>query len=343
LEPGILALPLAVKEREAQATLEEFDRSMRLASLAFLALAAGLALSLSRRISEPIRDLTRATRRVAGGDLEARVSTPSRDELKGLFDSFNQMASDLERQRRDLERSNRLAAWAEMARQVAHEVKNPLTPIQLSAEHLQRVWRDQAPDFGATLETCTDTILRQVRALRGIVTEFSAFARPPVPEPEPADLEGLVREALRPYTSSLPPGVRLEVEPVGPLPSLRLDRRLVSRAFVNLVENGLHAVGDAGRITVRLDLSGDGTAVELAVEDDGPGLSAEARSRAFEPFFSTKANGSGLGLALVKRVVEDHGGSVDLASVPGGPTRVTLRFPLRISGRIIQSEDPAAS
>lgn len=328
LEPGILALPLAVKEQEAQATLEEFDRSMRLASLAFLALAAALALSLSRRIAEPIRDLTRATRRVASGDLEARVSTPGRDELKGLFDSFNQMASDLERQRRDLERSNRLAAWGEMARQVAHEVKNPLTPIQLSAEHLQRVWRDQAPDFGATLQACTDTILRQVRALRGIVTEFSAFARPPVPEPEPADLEGLVREALRPYGNSLPPGVKLSVEPAASLPSLRLDRRLVARAIVNLVENGLHAIGDAGRIAVRLAPSTDGNAVDLTVEDDGPGLSAEARARAFEPFFSTKVNGSGLGLALVKRVIEDHGGSAELVSQPGGPTRVTLRFPI---------------
>jgi nitrogen fixation/metabolism regulation signal transduction histidine kinase len=329
LEPGILALPLAVKEREAQATLDEFDRSMRLASLAFLALAAGLALSLARRISEPIRDLTRATRRVAGGDLEARVSTASRDELKGLFDSFNQMAGDLERQRRDLERSNRLAAWAEMARQVAHEVKNPLTPIQLSAEHLQRVWRDQAPDFGATLLACTDTILRQVRALRGIVTEFSAFARPPVPEPEPADLEALVREAVRPYESALPPGVHLAVEAAGPLPRLPLDRRLVARAVVNLVENSLHAVGDAGRISVRLVAHPAEGAVELTIEDDGPGLSAEARTRAFEPFFSTKASGSGLGLALVKRVAEDHGGSAELASEPGGPTRVTLRFPLK--------------
>jgi nitrogen fixation/metabolism regulation signal transduction histidine kinase len=210
---------------------------------------------------------------------------------------------------------------------VAHEVKNPLTPIQLSAEHLQRVWRDQAPDFGTTLQACTDTILRQVRALRGIVTEFSAFARPPVPEPEPADLEALVREALRPYGSALPPGVRLEVEPAGPLPSLRLDRRLVARAVVNLVENGLHAVGEAGRIAVRLAPSPEGTAVLLTVEDDGAGISAEASARAFEPFFSTKTNGSGLGLALVKRVVEDHGGSAELVSRPGGPTRVTLRFP----------------
>jgi signal transduction histidine kinase len=326
VEPGILALPLAVKEREVRATLEAFDRSMRLASLAFLALAAGLALSLSRRIAGPIRELTGATRRVAAGDLEARVATASRDELKELVDAFNQMAGDLDRQRRDLERSNRLAAWAEMARQVAHEVKNPLTPIQLSAEHLLRVWRDRAPDFGATLEACTGTILRQVRTLRGIVTEFSAFARPPAPEPEPADLGPLVEEALRPYRSSLPPGVSLALDVEPGLPRLRLDRRLVSRAVVNLLENALHAVGDRGRIAVRVLSSKQDGLVEVAVEDDGPGLTPEALARAFEPFFSTKGNGSGLGLALVRRVAEDHGGSA-LLTRDGGTTRARLCIP----------------
>jgi signal transduction histidine kinase len=328
VEPGILALPLAVKEREARATLEDFDRSMRLASLAFLALAAGLALSLSRRISGPIRDLTQATRRIAGGDLRTRVATVSRDELKNLVDSFNQMASDLERQRRDLERSNRLAAWAEMARQVAHEVKNPLTPIQLSTEHLQRVWRDGAADFGATLEACTDTILRQVRTLRGIVTEFSAFARPPAPEPEEVDLGRLVEEAVRPYRNALPPGVALDVEVGTALPNLRLDRRLVARAVVNLLENALQAVGDGGRIVVRVGASnGD---LEVEVEDDGPGLAPDSLARAFEPFFSTKSHGSGLGLALVRRVAEDHGGSATLTSTLGQGTQARIRLPLSV-------------
>jgi signal transduction histidine kinase len=328
VEPGILALPLAVKEREVRATLEDFDRSMRLASLAFLALAAGLALSLSRYLSGPIRDLTRATRRIARGDLAARVTTRSRDELKDLVDSFNQMAGDLDRQRRDLERSNRRAAWADMARQVAHEVKNPLTPIQLSAEHLQRVWRDGARDFGTTLAVCTDTILRQVRTLRGIATEFSAFARPPAAVPEAVDLGRLVEQALRPYRSSLPPGVSLELVAAPDVPTLRLDRRLVSRAIVNLVENALNAVGDSGKIVVAVRPAEDGEAVEIVVEDDGPGLTSETLARAFEPFFSTKSNGSGLGLALVRRVAEDHGGSATLESLGDGVTRARLRFPI---------------
>ncbi|HJS59922.1 MAG TPA: HAMP domain-containing protein, partial [Vicinamibacteria bacterium] len=178
--PTILSIPLALPERENQAVLADLDRSIRVASILFLVAAAVIARAMAERISGPVRALTAATRRVAHGDLSARVEPRSRDELAALVTAFNQMASDLERQRRDLERSNRRAAWADMARQVAHEVKNPLTPIQLAAEHLRRVWEDSRAEFGPTLESCTRTILEQVRALRSIVTEFSAFARPPV-------------------------------------------------------------------------------------------------------------------------------------------------------------------
>ena len=324
-EPGVLSIPLALRQREAEAALQELDRTIRLASLVFLVVAAVLAHSISRRISGPIRDLTGATRKVARGDLEARVVASSRDELSQLVESFNQMAGDLERQRRDLERSNRLAAWAEMARQVAHEVKNPLTPIQLSAEHLRRVFRDRDQDFAATLETCTQTILKQVRILRGIVTEFSAFARPPAPVLEPQDISTLVPEVLRPYQAALPPGVELTLA-AEDTPPVLADRRLLERAVVNLVENALQAVGDQGQIRVAV-LAAEG-GVEVQVEDSGPGIEPELRERLFDPFFSTKTGGSGLGLALVKRIAEDHGGRVAIRSAPGEKTRAVLWFPV---------------
>jgi signal transduction histidine kinase len=322
-EPGILSIPLPLRQREVQAALTDLDRKIRLASTVFLLAAAGLALSISRRISGPIGDLTRATRDVARGDLAARVETTSRDELRQLVDAFNQMAGDLDRQRRDLERSNRLAAWAEMARQVAHEVKNPLTPIQLSAEHLRRVFRDGDADFGRTLEACTDTILKQVRTLRGIVTEFSAFARP-AGELELQQLPAIVQSALRPYQAALPPGVTLVVEMSRDVPPVRGDRRLLERAVVNLVENALQAVGDRGTIAVRVR-RGEGGRIEAEVEDSGPGIEPELRDRVFEPFFSTKTSGSGLGLALVKKIAEDHGGGASLATGP--PTRALLWIP----------------
>jgi signal transduction histidine kinase len=328
-EPGLLSIPQGMRQREEEAALEELDRTIRLGTFAFLVVAALLAQSIARRISDPIRDLTRATRRVAEGDLEARVSTQSRDELRDLVDSFNQMAGDLHRQRADLERSNRLAAWAEMARQVAHEVKNPLTPIQLSAEHLRRVFGDPAVNFGATLEACTDTILKQVRSLRRIVTEFSAFARPPAPTREPQDLAEIVSEAIAPYRAVLPPGVRLGLHLPPGLPTVQGDRRLLERAVLNLVENALQAVGEKGTIDVRTRAV-DGR-LEVEVEDSGPGLPPEMRDRLFEPFFSTKTGGSGLGLALVKKTAQDHGGGVRFESPAGGRTRAVLWLPAKES------------
>jgi two-component system nitrogen regulation sensor histidine kinase NtrY len=310
-----------------EATLEDLDRKIRLASVVFFALAALLAQSMARRISGPLRELTEATQRVAAGDLETRVTATSRDELRALVEAFNRMAGDLDRQRSALERSNRLAAWAEMARQVAHEVKNPLTPIQLSAEHLRRVFGDPGVDFATTLETCTQTILKQVRTLRGIVTEFSAFARPPAPVLERQDLKALLAEAVRPYQPALPPGVTLSLDVNDGVPAVMVDRRLLERAVVNLLENALQAVGEDGTIQVRLRSAEAGRRAVIEIEDSGAGVDSAVKDRLFEPFFSTKTSGSGLGLALVKRIAEDHGGGVALEPAPGRGTRAILWLP----------------
>jgi len=326
-EPGVLSMPLALRQKEVEATLEDLDRKIRLASVVFFALAALLAQSMARRISGPLRELTEATQRVAAGDLETRVTATSRDELRALVEAFNRMAGDLDRQRSALERSNRLAAWAEMARQVAHEVKNPLTPIQLSAEHLRRVFGDPGVDFAATLEICTQTILKQVRTLREIVTEFSAFARPPAPVLEKQDLKALLAEAVRPYQPALPPGVTLSLDFNDGVPAVMVDRRLLERAVVNLLENALQAVGEEGTIQVRLRSAEDGRRAVIEIEDSGAGVDSSVKDRLFEPFFSTKTSGSGLGLALVKRIAEDHGGGVALEPAPRRGTRAILWLP----------------
>jgi nitrogen fixation/metabolism regulation signal transduction histidine kinase len=326
-EPAVLSIPLALRQRELQTTLDQLDRTIRLSSLAFLVFAAALAHSMSRRISGPLRALTAATRRIADGDFGARVVTTNRDEILALVESFNQMASDLESQRHDLERSNRLAAWAEMARQVAHEVKNPLTPIQLSAEHLRRVYKDETVDFDATLSSCVETILKQVRTLRGIVTEFSAFVRPPEATLVAQDLGEVARSVLAPYTAHLAPTISVVLDVPDHLPRAMMDRRLVERALVNLVENALQAVHEGGTVSIVLGADDGSGRVSAEVADSGPGMEPETRERAFEPFFSTKSNGSGLGLALVKKIAEDHGGGVSIDSRLGKGTRVRLWLP----------------
>ena len=180
---AVLTIPLASRQQETEAQIDELDRRVLLAAVLFMLVGAAIGYYMAERIADPVNRLMRATRRIARGDLDARVLATSSDELRRLVDAFNQMADDLQRQRRELERTNRLAAWADMARQVAHDIKNPLTPIQLNAEHLRRVHVDQGRPLGGLIDECVSNILGQVRLLRQIAAEFSSFAS--VPEPRP--------------------------------------------------------------------------------------------------------------------------------------------------------------
>src|SRR6185295_1444468 len=151
---------------------------------------------MAERIADPVNRLTRATRRIARGDLDVRVASTSSDELRRLVDDFNQMAADLKRQRSAFERTQRLEAWADMARQVAHDIKNPLTPIQLSAEHARRINNDRGRPLSPVLDECVNAILSQVTLLRQIAAEFSSFASSPTPRPEQTDLPALIEEVV---------------------------------------------------------------------------------------------------------------------------------------------------
>src|SRR4029078_7802064 len=169
--------------------------------LFFILLGAGIGLSMAERIADPVRRLTRATQRIARGDFDAQIAVKSSDELRRLVDAFNSMASELKAQRTQLERTHRLEAWAEMARQVAHEIKNPLTPIQLSAEHLRRVHADRGEPLGEVLDGCVTSILGQVTLLRQIAAEFSSFASSPTARRAPAHPGHLATDSVRDYTA----------------------------------------------------------------------------------------------------------------------------------------------
>src|SRR5205085_286813 len=201
-------------------------------------------------IADPIRRLTRATRRIARGDFDAQIAVRSSDELRRLVDAFNSMAAELKAQRAELERTHRLEAWAEMARQVAHEIKNPLTPIQLSAEHLLRVHADRGKPLGPIVESCVASILGQVRLLRQISAEFSSFASSPTAKRAPVDLPPLVAEVIDPYRTGLEGRIAIDNRAQAPMPQVLVDRTLITRALSNIVENALHAMPGAGRLTV---------------------------------------------------------------------------------------------
>ena len=322
---AVLTIPLASRQQQTDAQIDELDRRVLLAAVLFMMVGAGIGYYMAERIADPVNRLMRATRRIARGDLDARVLATSSDELRRLVDAFNQMADDLQRQRRELERTNRLAAWADMARQVAHDIKNPLTPIQLNAEHLRRVHVDQGRPMGTVIDDCVSNILGQVRLLRQIASEFSSFASAPEPRPLDTNLHDLVSEVVEPYRSGLAGKVVIATH-IPPLPMICVDRMLIGRALTNVIENALHAMPGGGTLTIDAALAPH-KRVQLRVTDTGVGMDTDSISKIFEPYFSTKAIGTGLGLTIAKRNVEANGGTITVTSERGQGTSVTMTLP----------------
>ncbi|MBI1876441.1 MAG: HAMP domain-containing protein [Acidobacteria bacterium] len=321
---AILTIPLASRQQETEREKDDVNRRILLAALIFIVIGALSGYWMAERIADPVNRLTRATRRIAKGDLDARIAATSSDELRRLVDAFNSMAAELQRQRARLERTHRLEAWAEMARQVAHDIKNPLTPIQLSAEHLQRVHADRGKPLSPVLEGCLSSILLQVRLLRQIASEFSSFGSSPTPRPAPTSLAEVVRDVVRPYEAGLAQRIALDVRLPPDLPLVNIDRTLLARALTNIIENALHAMPGGGTLSISGD---DGNLVRLDISDTGVGMDPEALARIFEPYFSTKATGTGLGLTIAKRNIEMIGGTIEVQSARGRGTTVTLMMP----------------
>jgi nitrogen fixation/metabolism regulation signal transduction histidine kinase len=222
-----------------------------------------------------------------------------------------------------------------MARQVAHDIKNPLTPIQLSAEHAQRVNIDRGRPLSPVLDECVTAILSQVKLLRQISAEFSSFASSPTPRPEPTALPALIAEVVEPYRSGLANRIAIEVVAPADLPPVTIDRTLFARALTNVIENALHAMPGTGRLTivsrhsaVRTPPSAiGGQSIVVEVTDSGVGMDQEALNKIFEPYFSTKATGTGLGLTIAKRNIELNGGTIAVTSQRGVGTTVTMTLP----------------
>jgi len=294
--------------------------------LLFILAGAAVGYSMAERISDPVSRLTRATRRIARGDFDARIAATSSDELRRLVEAFNGMAADLQRQRTELERTHRLEAWAEMARQVAHEIKNPLTPIQLNAEHLRRVHADRGEPLSPVLQDCVAAILTQVKLLRQIASEFSSFASSPTARPARIDLAGLLAEIVDPYRTGLENRIHFEMAVPASLPLVLADRTLVARSLTNIVENALHAMPGTG--TLGVAATTEDRRVHIRISDTGVGMDEESLTRAFEPYFSTKATGTGLGLPIAKRNVELSGGTIGVRSARDQGTTVEVTFPV---------------
>lgn len=324
---AVLTVPLASLQQEIERQIDELDRGLLLGAILFVLVGAASGLYMAERIADPVKRLTRATEKIARGDFNAHIAARSADELQQLVTSFNQMAIDLKSQQVQLEKTHRLEAWADMARQIAHEIKNPLTPVQLSAEHLLRVHSDRGEPLGPVLRACVESILSQVRLLRQISSEFSSYASSPIVKLRPTSLRELVVNVLDPYLVGLKQRVSVSVDIPKSIPKVELDRTLIARAIANIIENALHAMPARGSLKVHTNSTLD--AVSLKFVDTGVGLDAETLEHIFEPYFSTKVSGTGLGMAIAKRNIELSGGTIEVESEKHQGTTVTLRFRLR--------------
>jgi two-component system nitrogen regulation sensor histidine kinase NtrY len=233
-----------------------------------------------------------------------------------------------------LAKVERMEAWREVARRIAHEIKNPLTPIQLSAERLRRQLATRTDGDAKLVDECTRTIIGEVEDLKRLVSEFSAFARMPHLNPTPGDLNPLAEETVATFRDANP-GVDFELALAPALPQILIDRDALKRAMVNLLENAVHAAvaanpnGARPRIDVRTALDAQSGVVTLEVGDNGPGIPPALRTRIFEPYFSTRNGGTGLGLAIVSAIVADHHGFIRVRDNSPRGSRFVLEFPIK--------------
>ena len=287
---------------------------------------------IARQTTRRLTVLARATRDVAEGDLETQVKIRGRDEVGELASAFNVMVGQLRESRERIGYLEKIGAWQEIARRLAHEIKNPLTPIQLAVQQLHQKYDGQDPKFRRMLDDARDIITEEVEGLRRLVAAFSSFARLPSVQPEPVDINLLVDDFFKSHVELLERAEIVWAAAGGPADVMG-DRMLLKHVLFNLVENAVQAAEEAGqveRVEVRLAVKHDALRgrLELSVADNGPGMDPTTAARVFDPYFTTKEQGTGLGLAIVKKIVLEHGGAISVSSRAGAGSTFTLSLPL---------------
>ncbi len=298
-----------------------------------------VAILLARQISNPIVSLAAATRQVTEGKLDTRLDIKSEGEIAILIQSFNTMTEELQTLRSRLLHSLRVAAWQEVARRLAHEIKNPLTPIQLSAERmLRKIKQNNLLELEKVVQTCSNTIIEQVHVLKHLLEEFSNFTRLPSAKLELQSLPSIVKESVDLYRNVS--GIILEYRYQENIPKLYLDKNLIIGMMNNLLKNSIEAIHEKYKenpqkkgiilVTITVQKKMGKQYVILKVEDNGIGIPEELREKIFEPYFSTKENyGSGLGLAIVERAVMEHNARIQVlqSSLGGAEFRIIFQLP----------------
>ena len=281
------------------------------------------------RVTRPVEQLAHAAQEVAAGNWNARVEVSGEDELGQLADSFNRMTTELLGQKERLVQAERVAAWRELARRLAHELKNPLFPLQLTVENLVRARQQNPEQFDEVFRESSRTLLAEIANLKGIIGRFSEFSKMPQPQLQRVQVNEVIRGAVELFQAQLTaPGraqISCELQLDPHLEPVAADAELLHRALSNLVLNAMDAMPQGGALTLRTR-DADGK-VLIEVADTGSGLTPKECERIFTPYYTSKQHGTGLGLAIVQSVVSDHGGRVRAESEPGRGTTFVIELP----------------
>lgn len=315
--------------------LEDLDVTISLIGVGTLGAALLLSLLLSRSLSRPLVELAREAGAVAHGEPKP-VAVRGATEIRAFADSFNRAIADLTALRKRLAATERIAARREIARQVAHEIKNPLAPIRAAVETLRRLRARQDPAFDEYFDEATRTVLDEVKRITHIVSEFTEFARLPAPSPAPFDVVDALRSVAKLHDASGTPVHFTSAE----CPPLNADREQLVQLVTNLIQNGQYAAESSRAPEVRVDVRplASSEKLRIVVSDNGPGLAPEMRARLFEPYATNKPGGTGLGLAIAQRIAVEHGGEISYSESPGGGATFSVELPL--AGPTLLQEPP---
>ncbi|MDI6766348.1 MAG: ATP-binding protein [Bacteroidota bacterium] len=321
---GVVAVPSLFQESEIITELTNRNIFLFGAYSFVLIFSFILAVILANQISAPIKRLKKATQLIAAGKLDINDQSDRHDELGDLEKAFYKMTTELKAVQDQIIKAQREAAWKEMAKQVAHEIKNPLTPIKLSIQHLRQAYEDGIEDFRAVLHRVSSAVLEQIDTLSRIASEFSNFARMPDRKLELLDIHTNIQDTISLFSQHK--NISFETALNSSAALLIADKEELQRAFINIIRNAIQAMNESGTIGISTIL--DGRFIKITITDTGSGISEEIKSRIFEPNFSTKTDGMGLGLSIVKKTIDDISGTISIESTAGKGTSVIIRLQL---------------
>jgi len=294
-----------------------------------LLMTAIIAISFTRRITYPIVELTEATQRVAEGDFSIQIPSTQGDDLEILIGSFNTMVQDLEKSRLALVSAEKISMWQNLAQQLAHEIKNPLTPIKLSAERVLRRWQNDPNKIGEILEDSMLAIIQETEGLSTLLTDFKTLSGPVETSLSWTNLKETITVTVQPYIISHP-AVQFDLENTPDDIIVKIDKRRLSRVLSNLIINALDTMEGKGLLEIRADVvkKQEIRYCRLSIKDSGKGINKQDGALIFTPYFTTKNSGTGLGLPIVERIVNDHGGAIWFNSAEGMGTTFFIDLPI---------------